>query len=250
MGRKDVRDIQIGSVKERVDPTTKACKTLENDKDKEIEILRQEIKVILNDMVKKSVMDREVDVWKTKFESLTKAFREKEQFVKDLEVKIPNMIGEYKKCVENKEYLLERKEKELKEVEATLKEKDTELEVLKSQGAKLSRELEKLRKDKNDYASRAADSESTTSVVKNDMAKKLEEIILLKEKRKEDAKKIEELMCALKKSESMNKTIGINEFNKLKTRSDTQANAIQNLTKTCEYQKTQLCYLKSEVEAH
>merc|ERR1712142_1269337 len=41
----------------------------------------------------------------------------------------------------------------------------------------------------------------------------------------------------------------INEFNKLKARSDSQANTLQNLTKTCEYQKTQLCYLKNEVEA-
>ena len=71
-------------------------------------------------------MEKEIDSWRIKYESVTKAYKEKEQVVKNLEVKIPNMIEEFTKCVENKEYLFDLKEKELKKAEAVLAEKDEE----------------------------------------------------------------------------------------------------------------------------
>ena len=104
-----------------------AEKAIDDGKDKEIEVLRKEIKIILNDMVKKTVMEKEVEAWRLKYDSVTKAFKEKEQVVKNLEVKIPNMIEEFTKCVENKEYLFDLKEKELKKVEASVTEKEMEL---------------------------------------------------------------------------------------------------------------------------
>merc|ERR1719318_1265908 len=70
--------------------------------------------------------DKEIEAWRMKCDSITKAFKEKEQVVKNLEVKIPNMIEEFTKCVENKEYLFDLKEKELKKAEAALVEKDAE----------------------------------------------------------------------------------------------------------------------------
>merc|ERR1719431_875756 len=148
---KNVGTNQVKSATGFSDTIFKVEKSQENQKDKEIEVLRQEIKVILNDMVKKSVMEREVEAWKTKFETLTREFKEKEQFVKDLEVKIPNMIGEYKKCVENKEYLFDLKDKELKKAEAAMTEKDDELEALKVQTDKLNHELEKSKNEKHSF---------------------------------------------------------------------------------------------------
>ena len=161
---------------------------MEHQKDKEIEVLRQEIKVILNDMVKKSVMEREVNAWKTKFESLTKEFKEKEQFVKDLEIKIPNMIGEYKKCVENKEYLFDLKEKELKKAEAVLIEKDKELETLEGHITKLNHELEKSRKEKQSYAEKVANLDGMSDKVNIDMVKK-EKVELSGESRRTETRR-------------------------------------------------------------
>merc|ERR1719186_1638254 len=124
IGRENLQSEMIHGI-ESHDPQEEKMEDL---KDREIEILKQEIKIILNDMVKKSVMEKEVEAWKTKYEAAIKGFKEKEQVVKNLEIKIPNMIKEFTKCVANKEYLLDIKEKELKKDMELKKTKEKEKE--------------------------------------------------------------------------------------------------------------------------
>merc|ERR1719318_624462 len=219
-------------------------------KDKEIEVLRQEIKIILNDMVKKSVMEKEIEAWRMKCDSITKAFKEKEQVVKNLEVKIPNMIEEFTKCVENKEYLFDLKEKELKKAEAALVEKDAELKTGKLDISKLTHELDQWKNEKNDFVVKVANLDVKVSKLSNELFKKEMEIKKLKEREKESSAKMKQLAqdLELKQAESATQNHSSAEMSRLKARSENQAVTIQTLNKTSDYQKSQIAYFRKEVE--
>merc|ERR1719318_1915237 len=219
-------------------------------KDKEIEVLRQEIKIILNDMVKKSVMEKEIEAWRMKCDSITKAFKEKEQVVKNLEVKIPNMIEEFTKCVENKEYLFDLKEKELKKAEAALVEKDAELKNGKLDISKLTHELDQWKNEKNDFVVKVANLDVKVSKLSNELFKKEMEIKKLKEREKESLAKMKQLAqdLELKQAESATQNQSFAEMSRLKARSENQAATIQTLNKTSDYQKSQIAYFMKEVE--
>merc|ERR1719318_216966 len=219
-------------------------------KDKEIEVLRQEIKIILNDMVKKSVMEKEIEAWRMKCDSITKAFKEKEQVVKNLEVKIPNMIEEFTKCVENKEYLFDLKEKELKKAEAALAEKDADLKNGKLDISKLTHELDQWKNEKNDFVVKVANLDVKVSKLSNELFKKEMEIKKLKEREKESSAKMKQLAQDLdrKQAESATQNQHSAEMSRLKARSENQAATIQALNKTSDYQKSQIAYFRKEVE--
>merc|ERR1719186_1404775 len=174
-------------------------------KDREIEILKQEIKIILNDMVKKSVMEKEVEAWKTKYEAAIKGFKEKEQVVKNLEIEIPNMIKEFTKCVENKEYLLDIKEKELKKTEIALVDKETQLKSSQLDIVRLNTELEQWKKEKNDFVLKVASLDVKASKLSNEVLKKDMELKKTKEKEKENALKIKQMSQDME----LNKTVSV-----------------------------------------
>ena len=201
-------------------------------------------------MVKKSVMEKEIDSWRIKYESVTKAYKEKEQVVKNLEVKIPNMIEEFTKCVENKEYLFDLKEKELKKAEAVLAEKDEELKNGKLEVSKLTHYLDQWKNEKNDFVVKVANLDVKASKLSNELFKKEMEIKKIKEREKESSAKMKQLAQDLeqKQAESANQNQNSAEMSKLKARSENQATTIQTLNKTSDYQKSQIAYFRKEVE--
>eukprot|EP00092_Neocalanus_flemingeri_P032715 GFUD01035584.1.p1 GENE.GFUD01035584.1~~GFUD01035584.1.p1 ORF type:complete len:1354 (+),score=385.07 GFUD01035584.1:29-4090(+) len=244
------RNLQVEMGQEKLFLDQKGDKMLEDQKDKEIDILKQEIKIILNDMVKKSVMEKEVEALKTKYESAMKAYKEKEQVVKNLEVKIPNMIEEFTKCVENKEYLFDLKEKELKKSEATIIEKENQLKNCQTEVTQLNNALEKWKVDKNDFVLKVASLDVKASKLSNEVFKKDMEMKKIKEKEKENTYKLKQLSRDLeqKKEETVAQNLNNSELSILTAKLENQTNSTANLTKTCDYQKSQISYLRREVE--
>merc|ERR1719318_1880905 len=194
--------------------------------------------------------EKEIEAWRMKCDSVTKAFKEKEQVVKNLEVKIPNMIEEFTKCVENKEYLFDLKEKELKKAEAALVEKDAELKNGKLDISKLTHELDQWKNEKNDFVVKVANLDVKVSKLSNELFKKEMEIKKLKEREKESLAKMKQLAqdLELKQAESATQNQSFAEMSRLKARSENQAATIQTLNKTSDYQKSQIAYFRKEVE--
>merc|ERR1719186_78858 len=248
IGRENLQSEMIHGI-ESHDPQEEKMEDL---KDREIEILKQEIKIILNDMVKKSVMEKEVEAWKTKYEAAIKGFKEKEQVVKNLEIKIPNMIKEFTKCVENKEYLLDIKEKELKKTEIALVDKETQLKSSQLDIVRLNTELEQWKKEKNDFVLKVASLDVKASKLSNEVLKKDMELKKTKEKEKENALKMKQMSqdMELNKADSVAQNLNNSEISNLKAILENQVNSLANLTKTCDYQKSQISYFRREVETN
>merc|ERR1712243_196735 len=72
------------------------------------------------------------DDWKARYEQTKKNLEEKENTIKQLDVKIPNMIQEFQKCITNKDNLIELRDNKLKEVSAAVESKEKTIAELTS----------------------------------------------------------------------------------------------------------------------
>merc|ERR1712098_632635 len=77
-----------------------------------------------------------------------KNLEEKENTIKQLDVKIPNMIQEFQKCITNKDNLIELRDNKLKEVSAAAESKEKTIAELTSGSRASKLKFEEVSKEK------------------------------------------------------------------------------------------------------
>merc|ERR1712098_466801 len=87
-------------------------------------------------------------VWKARYEQTKKNLEEKENTIKQLDVKIPNMIQEFQKCITNKDNLIDLRDNKLKEVSATVESKEKTIAELTSGSRASKLKFEEVPKEK------------------------------------------------------------------------------------------------------
>merc|ERR1712098_842378 len=86
--------------------------------------------------------------WKARYEQTKKNLEEKENTIKQLDVKIPNMIQEFQKCITNKDNLIDLRDNKLKEVSATVESKEKTIAELTSGSRASKLKFEEVSKEK------------------------------------------------------------------------------------------------------
>ena len=167
----------------------------------------------------KKPLREEID-WKSRCSDVEKQLQERELTIQQLDVKIPNMIDEFQKCVTNKDNILGQKDQKLKEYKAALEEKEKLI-------VKLEAEKKASVKNRNVEAQRKIES------LKEEVAVKVKEINILNEKLRDSVttgnKRQEELRE--KNKECSEKTKLIMELEGLKPKLKSQVEVIAKLEK-------------------
>ena len=183
----------------------------------------------------------EVEHWKAKFEKTNKCLQEKEQTIKQLDVKIPNMINEFQKCIENKDNLMGLSEKKVKEVSSELEEKRRQLEESSGKLEEFQKKMSTLGKEKEEVT-------AINSKLKNDLTKKDNEANKVS---KENAMKIKSLQEELnvKKNECTAQVKSLIEMEKLKLEAATKESKIIKVEKENDKLRENVALLKKDFES-
>ena len=151
-------------------------------------------------------IEDEIDKLKDSNETLLNELKEKTKIVKNLEIKIPQMISEFTKCVGDKDEVISAKDKEIKTNKQKLAnfEKDTkllqnrnkntssELTMKVKEAETLKKELAKDSKEKLEHLHKMEGLEAKVAKLIGVLAKKDEDIVQLNVKSKELQKKEDE----------------------------------------------------------
>ena len=188
-----------------------------------------------------TALREEVELWKAKFEKANKCLQEKEQTIKQLDVKIPNMINEFQKCIENKDNLMGLSEKKVKEVSSELEEKRRQLEDSSGKLKEFHKKMTTLGKEKEEVT-------AINSKLKNDLIKKDNEANKVS---KENGMKIKSLQEELnvKKNECAAQIKSLIEMEKLKLEAATKESKMIKVEKENEKIKENVALLKKDYES-
>ena len=188
-----------------------------------------------------AALREEVELWKAKFEKANKCLQEKEQTIKQLDVKIPNMINEFQKCIENKDNLMGLSEKKVKEVSSELEEKRRQLEDSSGKLKEFHKKMTTLGKEKEEVT-------AINSKLKNDLIKKDNEANKVS---KENGMKIKSLQEELnvKKNECAAQIKSLIEMEKLKLEAATKESKMIKVEKENEKIKENVALLKKDYES-
>jgi len=156
---------------------------------------------------KKNVLGRKVEnKVGVQVESLEKELKEKTKIIKDLEIKIPQMISEFKKCVGDKDEVIAEKDKEIKTNKQKIANYEKDIKLLHSRNKSTlndlslkEKEIDTFKKDfgrngkeKVEHQQKTETLEAKISKLQNLLTKKDDEIAKLSTKSKDLQKKDDE----------------------------------------------------------
>lgn len=84
------------------------------------------------------------ELWRKKYEVTLQTLRQKENTIKQLDLKIPDMLKEFQRCISNKDTLIQLNETKVSEITEALKSKEQELAESISDNDKLRKEYKEL----------------------------------------------------------------------------------------------------------